>query len=236
MLNTRSVETELIDLGAEHYSLEEYEDCLIKLDRIGRWLGGDRASFSALDKLDLKFASILDVGCGGGLFTTRLAMRYPHVKVVGLDINSQAIDFAKKQLSMMQKPPKNLIFECPTQKKLDENVRYDIIISTLVCHHMSDQELIDFISSAKRIAKKKVILNDLHRHPMAQFLFKMISPIFFKNRLVQHDGLVSIRRSFKYHEWVHYLESSGLNPSQYDIQWKFAFRWLIQINGEILYD
>ncbi len=46
MWQSRSSELEIIDLG--DYSKEEYEDCLFKLYCIGRWLGGDRATFAAL--------------------------------------------------------------------------------------------------------------------------------------------------------------------------------------------
>ena len=71
MLRIRSQEPELIDLG--HYNEKEYEECLYQLDRIGRFLGGDKATFKAFDHLFAPPSSILDVGCGGGLFTMRLA-------------------------------------------------------------------------------------------------------------------------------------------------------------------
>lgn len=229
MLRSRSSEPEIIDLGPNHYSKEEYEDCLIKLDHIGRWLGGDRASFAAMRKMNL--LSILDVGCGGGLFTTKLALRYPHARVVGIDLNANAIDFAKRRLASMKRPPANLSFETRAQEGFEKS-SFDVVISTLVCHHLSDENLKDFISHACLIAKKKVILNDLQRHPAALFLFKIISPIFFPNRLIQHDGALSIRRAFTFDELIHCLKMAGLKPSQYSIRWQWAFRWIVEINCE----
>lgn len=231
MLKTRSLEKEIIDLGPDHYTLEEYNDCMVKLDHIGKWLGGDRATYSALGSMDRPPLSILDVGCGGGLFTTRLAVRYPQATILGIDLNPQAIKFAKSRLALIRHPPPNLSFETRAQAKLSEpNKSYDVVLSTLVCHHMTDEELIEFITNACRIAKQKVIINDLHRHSLALFLFKIISPIFFRNRLVQNDGPLSIRRAFTYEELNGYLKKAGLNSSQYTIRWNWAFRWLVEID------
>lgn len=226
----RSAELELLDLGPAHYTKEVYEDCLLKLDKIGRWLGGDLATFRALRKIDPAPLSILDVGCGGGLFTSRLAMQYPKAKVVGIDLNPDAIAFAKKRVLLMKNPPKNVTFETRTQPQLEETKKsYDVVLSTLVCHHLSDAELSHFISQASTIARQGVIINDLHRHPLAFYLFKIISPLFFRNHLVQHDGPLSICRAFKYQEWIHYLNRAGLKSSQYSIKWHCMFRWIVQI-------
>ena len=51
MLSQRSHQPELIDLGPSHYTPQQYRDCLYQLDRIGRWLGGDQATFWALKQL-----------------------------------------------------------------------------------------------------------------------------------------------------------------------------------------
>ena len=231
MLRSRSSQLELLDLGPNHYSKEEYDDCLKKLGRIGRWLGGDRATLATFSKMEGNPLSILDVGCGGGLFTLRLAKKFPDAKIVGIDVNPDAIGFAIN--ASTDQPLSNLTFEVRGKPELDEPSKsYDIVTSTLVCHHIPEKELILFIANACRIAKKKVIINDLHRHPLALFLFKLISPICFRNRLVLHDGPLSIRRAFKYHEWVDYLERAGVKKTQYTIRWHWAFRWIVEINCE----
>lgn len=233
MLNSRSQQLEIIDQGSGAYTKEEYNDCLEKLDKVGRWLGGDQATFYALSKLSEKPESILDVGCGGGLFTIRLAKLFPRVKIVGIDLNPQAIEFARNKVSLIKNAPPYLRFELRQRPDLNEPSKsFDVVLATLVCHHIPDRELITFIANACRIAKKKVILNDLHRHPLALIFFKLIAPIFFRNRLVLHDGPLSIQRAFKYDEWVSYLEQAGIKKSQYRIRWHWAFRWIVEINCE----
>jgi len=174
--------------------------------------------------------SILDVGCGSGTLAIKLAQLYPDAKIVGIDLNPVAIQFAQRQRVLICPPLNHLVFECRKEERLLEPSKsYDVVMATLVCHHLTDKALIDFISNACRIAKKRVILNDLHRHPLALFLFRMISPVFFRNRLIQHDGPLSIQRAFKYHEWVELLAKAGIAPSSYRIRWHWAFRWIVEI-------
>lgn len=232
-LNSRSFEPELIDLGPNYYTKAEYEDCLIKLDQIGQWLGGDQATFSALKSMQVPPTSILDVGCGGGQFAIKLAKKYPRARVVGIDLNSDAIAFANRQLATMKNPPKNVSFELRTDEKLQEpEGSYDVVLATLVCHHLNDSDFIDFLKRASKVAKKKVIINDLHRHLVALVLFNIISPLFFPNRLVQHDGPLSIKRSFTLNELKEDLQKAGFLPTDYKISWRWAFRWLIEIEGK----
>lgn len=231
MKQSRSSEKEIIDLGPDYYSNEEYRDCLVKLDQIGKWLGGDAATFAPLKQMNPPPDSILDVGCGGGLFAIKLASFFSHTQVTGIDINPLAIQFADEQLAKMEPPLKNIAFVCTKQEKLTEPSRsYDAVIATLVCHHLSDADLIDFIVSACRIAKRKVIINDLHRHPLSFSLFGLVSSLFFRNRLIQHDGLLSIKKGFTYDELVQMLTKAGIKPSCYRITWRWAFRWILEID------
>jgi 2-polyprenyl-3-methyl-5-hydroxy-6-metoxy-1,4-benzoquinol methylase len=231
MISQRSHEPEWIDLGPSHYTPLEYHDCLYQLDRIGRFLGGDQATFKTLNRLNIQPSSFLDVGCGGGLFTMRLAAAYPKATVVGIDISQEAISFAQEQLKRCQPPLKNVSFFVPPKPQLDDfSQESDIIMATLVCHHLSDQELISFLKQACRIAKHAVILNDLHRHPLASLGFATLAPLFFRNRLIWHDGLLSIRRSFTSQDWWSYLEAAGIDKRYCSVTWHWAFRWMITID------
>ncbi len=219
----RSYELELLDLGPEHYTLEEYRDCLVKLDRIGRFLGGDRATYWGFQQVNGPIYSILDVGCGGGQFTTRLAKRYPEAKAVGIDLNPDAIAFAKEQQS-------NAIFEQRSTPELEDAPKsFDVVTCTLVCHHMNDDELVSFLQKACDVARKAVVINDLHRHSFAWLSFKGIAPLLFPNRLVYHDGPLSVKRAFTKEDWKNYLTRAGIPPERYSITWHFAFRWIVVI-------
>lgn len=230
-MSNRLNQLEFIDMGPHYYTQKEYEDCLYQLDRIGRFLGGDQATYWAFNRLDKAPESILDVGCGGGLFTMRLARRYPSAKVVGIDTSPEAISFAKQHLQLLSQPLSNIKFQIPPSPLLDYPVKsFDVVTSTLVCHHLSDDEIISFLKRAYAIAKEAVIINDLHRHLLARIGFAAIAPLLFNNRLIKHDGSLSIQRAFTRRDWLAYLQAAHIPLDRCSITWHWAFRWLVFIH------
>lgn len=227
----RSTALEYMDIGPSCYTSAEYRDCLTQLGRVGRLLGGDRASFSAFDCLSPPPGSILDFGCGGGQFTMNLAKRFPQARVVGIDISSDAIAYAQEQHQKEQLS--NLSFEISQKKELESAPNsFDVVTATMVCHHMTDEEIVDFCKRARAVASRAVIINDLHRHPLARFSYALIAPVLFHNRLITHDGLLSIRKGFKRKDWNYYLDRQELKGLTWTSSWKWAFRWIVYINLE----
>lgn len=220
---------EWMDLG--YYSPQEYSDCLHQLDRIGNLLGGDRATFKAFDKLPTPPNSILDVGCGSGSLSLQLAQRYPNAKVVGIDIAPEAIEYARKQHKEKFPFIHNLEFIATKTPNLHYPPKsFDVVTSTLVCHHLSDSEIITFLKDASHIANQAIILNDLHRHPLASFAFKTISPILFRNKMIDHDGLISIKRAFTRSDWESYFQKASIPKEKASLSWHWAFRWIAMID------
>lgn len=233
VMKKRSNEPELMDLGPQYYTLDEYNDCLCKLGAIGRVLGGDRAGLTAFAQLPSEPESILDVGCGNGAFTLQLALRYPAARVIGSDISVDAIEAANACKKLYENKHaitvSNLEFQHRTSPELTEPAKsFDVVTATLVCHHLTDNQLVSFFQSAKKIASRAIIINDLQRSRWAYALFWLISPLF-NNRLIRYDGLISIRRGFKRAELVALLRAAGFGSQIFTIQWRWAFRWLITI-------
>jgi 2-polyprenyl-3-methyl-5-hydroxy-6-metoxy-1,4-benzoquinol methylase len=229
-ISDRSQELEWMDQGSLFCNTEEYENCLSQLDRVGRWLGGNRATFWAFHQLKKPPHSILDVGCGGGHFAIQLARHYPNAEVVGLDISPQAIDFAKRLLEDQDSSLSNVKFIlAKTEELAYPPNNFDVVTSTLVCHHLSDEQLVAFLQRAYFIAKQSIILNDLHRHHLATLGFAALSP-FFRNRVVVHDGLLSIRRAFTRQDWKDFLQAAEIPLKKASITWHWPFRWIVQID------
>lgn len=224
----RSNELELLDLGPSYYTQDEYEECLNQLDRIGRYLGGNQATLKTFHKLP-EAHSILDVGCGGGHFTIELAKQFPKAQVVGIDISHEAIAFARKK--QQDANVRNVLFEVPSSTELSYPPNsFDIVTATLVCHHLKDDQLIEFLKKSYQIAKKTVIINDLHRHWLAYLSFTLIAKPMFRNRLIFHDGLLSIKRAFKKEDWIEYLKAAEIPIEYCSITWHWAFRWVVRID------
>ena len=76
-----------------------------------------------------KFKSLLDVGCGNGQRTIRFS-KYIQGKTLGVDYSDEMIDFANKVLSRQNNTVKSKVsFEVQDTQKLDENEKFDVIIS-----------------------------------------------------------------------------------------------------------
>ena len=220
----RSYDKELIDKG--EYNKDEYLDCLKQLGNVGKFLGGDRATNIAFKHLNYIPTSILDIGCGGGHTAKKLSKMFPSCNIVGIDMNKMAVDYAKEHY-------KNLVFHhidekgIPTTKTIGH---FDVVTTTLVFHHMNDDEIINFIKNFKNIGDV-LIINDLHRNIIAYFFYAIIAPLFFRNRLITNDGLLSIKRGFSKAELVDYLCKAGISKHKYKIKWFFPFRYVLTIKA-----
>lgn len=221
------MDLEILDLGSDHYTMNEYKHCLRLLGRINRFLGGFNATKRAFKSLKNAPKSILEVGCGGGHLCQKMAQWFPHAKITGIDIDNAAVIEAEKHLNMQNK-------QVRFEKQHDKTLKYtdgqfDVVTTILVCHHMNDQELIDFLKESYRICSSAVIINDLHRHFLAYAGFALIAPLVFPNRLIWHDGRLSIKRSFRKRDWEHILHMAGFHKNQYVLRWNWAFRWTLTL-------
>jgi hypothetical protein len=203
-------------------------DTLDKLETINRLLGGNSVTLKGLKKIlsktsKTKTITIVDLGCGHGDILRDVAKfgrkNSYKFKLIGIDANNAAIDYAKA----LSKDYPELSFE--TIDIFSEDFKkqtYDVVLCTLFLHHFKNNELIPFLKSTVQKASIGVIVNDLHRHKLAYYLFKMIG-LFIKNKMVREDGLTSVLRAFKRNELEAILTKTGVN---FSIQWKWAFRYL----------
>ena len=212
-----------MDLGPSFYTREEYTDCLNILFKVNKLLGFFNSTVRLL-KIFPQDISVVDVGCGGGLFLLHLNHYFPNMTLLGIDVSETAIESAQNALTQSKKD--NIQFLLQKQQALDlSKDSVDIVLITLVCHHVDDEDLPAFLQNAWQAARKAVIIHDLHRHALAYWFYKKISPILFHNRLITHDGLVSIRRSFTRADLHNLMKQT--NIPHYEIKWGFPFQWRI---------
>ena len=224
--SNRSSETEIMDDFTMKGVL--FRDTLDKLEIINRLLGGNKVTIKGLKELlknksKNKIITIVDLGCGHGDILRDIAKfgrknNYTF-RLIGIDANIAAIDYAK-ELSCEYS---ELSFKAIDIFSEDfKKQSYDIVLCTLFLHHFKNNELISFLKMAIERATIGVVVNDLHRHKLAYYLFKLIG-FFIKNKMIREDGLTSILRAFKKKD----LENISKQIKVYfSIQWKWAFRYL----------
>ena len=203
-------------------------DTLDKLENINRWLGGNLMTVKALKKVlknhpKEQELTIADIGCGHGDILRDVAKfgRKQHFKfkLIGIDANPTAIKYAN-ELSLNYP---ELSFE--TQDIFSEtfkNRTFDVVLATLFLHHFKEKQLVSFLTSTLKQTKKAIIVNDLHRHKLAYYLFMLLS-LFIKNKMIINDGLISVLRGFKRKDLVAISRKINVQPQ---ISWKWAFRFL----------
>ena len=209
----RSYELEHIDTG--NYTAAEYEECIGELQLVNRWMGDAHTLKSTLFKEvareQLKEFSVLDVGAGSGelLRVTATWARETgrSVRAVGLELNERMAS------SILEE---SRVFPEITSVRGDAlalpfgNMDFDYVICSLFTHHFANEQVVQILREMSRVARRRIIVIDLHRHPVAYFLYTTLGKLVLKNRLIRHDGALSILRSFKAEELFQLAKRAGL--------------------------
>lgn len=226
----RSEEPEIMDdLKMEGPELRKTLDLLA---RINQWLGGNSVILNGVKKLLQSHSSdqvirIIDLGCGNGDMLRQLNVMATDlgysVKLLGIDANSDAIEYAKELSVGIDNLEFSAINIFSEEFKAME---YDIALSTLFLHHFTDAQISEFLPGVQRQASTGVIVNDLQRSYIAHGLFWVIS-MFFNNPVAREDGLISIRKAFRRKDLERYADQFASDSS---IVWRWAFRyqWIIR--------
>jgi len=224
----RSSDLEHLDKG--DYTPEEYEGCIVELQRINRWLGDTRALrqtlLSEIEESDRGSFSLLDVGAGSGELLRATAdwsrRKNRKASLVGVELNPRSASAIAEQssnfseISAVRGDALSLPFAEAT---------FDYSICSLLTHHFKDNQVVVLLRELSRVTRRKVFVIDLHRHPVAYFLYTTVGRLFLHNRLIREDGALSILRSFKPEELIKLAKSAGLHEIR--LERKFPYRLVL---------
>ena len=101
---------------------------------------------------------------------------------------------------------------------------FDFVVSSLFLHHLSDAEALTLMKEMSRVASRRFFIIDLHRHPAAYHLYHTFSRLFLQP-LTQHDGSLSILRSFRPEELRSLAGKAGLDD--FEVRRRAAFRLVL---------
>ncbi|MES2689859.1 MAG: methyltransferase domain-containing protein [Bacteroidota bacterium] len=232
-MKQRSLKKELLD--QDMIPRDDLFRNLYELDVINKKLGGHAVTLKGLKQLQLrkdKTYKILDIGSGGGdtlkAIATWAADKGYSVELTGVDLKADCIDYARQCCAAFN----NITFLQADYRKLPElNMEFDIIITSLFCHHLTGEELVSLFSWCSRQAKIAFIMNDLHRHPLAYYSIALFTRLFSRSYLVKNDAKLSVWRGFKKRELEGLVLQSRLSACETKIYWCWAFRWLLIIRS-----
>ncbi len=205
----------------------EYAQVLADLARVNRWTLASRPTLAFLRVAvgDRKRFTLLDVGFGQGDMLRRVAAwARKHGKEAGLF----GIDLNGKSLAPASIAAAGLPIDLRIGDYRDIAGRFDCIISSLVAHHMSDAELIDFIRYMESHAVRGWLINDLHRHGFAYRGYPLLARALRVHRIVREDGALSIARAFRPAEWRTILAEAGVHAGAVKVSRTFPFRLCVE--------
>jgi ubiquinone/menaquinone biosynthesis C-methylase UbiE len=195
----RSYELEHLDKG--DYTPEEYEGCIVELQRVNRWLGDTKALRNSLLR-DIEAAegqafSVLDVGAGSGELLRVIAQWADETnrgaRLVGLELNERS---AREIVEGSEQYPQISSVRGDAFRVPFHNKQFEYVICSLFTHHFRDPQVVDLLQEMARVARRKIFVIDLHRNVVAYMFFTTIARLFLHNRLIREDGALSILRSF----------------------------------------
>ena len=180
----------------------EFDRAYRELEIINRRLGGIRAIQRFLpSKSNLL---MLDVAAGACDVSEALLGRM-RAQIVVLDVNPKGLEFARRSL-----PVRGDALELPFSDD-----RFDVVMASLFFHHLSDANCVRVLENMWRVSRRLVLVNDLHRHPVAYWSIRALVAGFSRSTMVKHDGPVSVLRAFRPQELLQIAERAGVPARVY---------------------
>ncbi len=168
---------------------------------------------------------LLDVGFGDGDMLRAIARwarkRGVEAKLVGVDLNPRSVAAARGATT------EGLAIDYRTGDYADlAGEGWNCVISSLVAHHMSRNQLVAFLRFMDREADAGWLVNDLHRHGFAYAGWPLLAGLMRWHPIVRHDGHLSIARSYRPGEWSPLLAEAGVDAARVFRQ--FPFRLCVE--------
>jgi hypothetical protein len=188
-------------------SYEDFRDCLRSPENVNRWLLGYRPTVAWPERLPRGLREpmhIVAVVSGGGDLPRPIPgwarRRSIAVQLTGIDLNPYAARAAaesmRKELGITWGIGDAMVYrpEKPT----------DIVVSSLVAHHLEDEEIVALLRWMEATVPLGWFINDLERTEWSCGMLYWVR----WHRFVRHDGPVSFQRAFRKKDWVPLLAAA----------------------------
>jgi 2-polyprenyl-3-methyl-5-hydroxy-6-metoxy-1,4-benzoquinol methylase len=212
-LATRASEREQLDEGVpEADALRSLRD----LRFVNRWLGNAGSLLAAVRPHLPPGARLLDVGSASGDVPAHLVARLPHpICAVVLDVKALHLRLAPAGLRRVVADVRALPFAERT---------FDVVTASLFLHHFDGPELPGVLASLYALARRALVVNDLHRAVVPYTFGRVFFPLLFRSPVSVDDGLVSIRRAFRPAELREAFAAAGVPLER--VERRFPYRLL----------
>lgn len=214
-------------------SPEQFARALRELRAVNRLLGGHRALRKQIEPFLASRrgtrVSIVDLGTGLADYPEVL-VRWGNelgveVHVAAVDANKSVVDCANTYLSESLPPQlrsRTTVRQGDARALPYPDKHFHLATASLFLHHFDDEECAAVLQEMDRVASHGLVINDLHRHPLAYVGIHSIATVLPVSEMFAHDGPLSVRRAFKPAELRRLASDVGLAGAR--IEWHWAFR------------
>lgn len=216
---------EWLDLGEG--SDQEVRENLAEMDRINRWLGGERALFlHLLPRLKARPGRtvLVDLGTGSGRLPARLG---EWASRGSLDLQAWGVDWSLRNLRVAPDPAGVTLIQADAAALPFPADGVDYCISSLFMHHFSPEPLVQLLRSAYRVAQHGLVMSDLVRGWLPLACFRLAAPLLARNRLTLHDGALSILRAYRPDELLCLARQAGLPDPHVYTHWPWRMTLVV---------
>jgi len=161
---------------------------------------------------------IVDLGCGPGNISEKLAIKWPNTEVVGIDGSKEMIMRAeyKKQTSGNKKKLKNLRYICCDIKDIKSNnflpKKISLLVSNSLIHHVTN--LADFFNTIRSLSSNSTVNfhKDLKRPLDEKSALELKAQCSTKyNEILTNDYYASLRASYTFKELKNFILENELS-------------------------
>jgi trans-aconitate methyltransferase len=168
--------------------------------------------------------TVVDVGSGYGDMLRKIddwSHRYRlKLDLTGIDLNPWSARAAQTATS----PDRPIRYVTANVFAYRPANPIDIVISSLLAHHLDDAALVRFIRWMEVNTTIGWFINDAHRKALSYHLFRISTRLLRFHEFVQHDGPISIARSFHVADWQRLLAAGGVSVPPARIERVFPYR------------
>ena len=162
---------------------------------------------------------IVDLGCGPGNISEKLAIKWPNTEVVGIDGSKEMILRAErnKKIAAKQKELKNLRYVCSSIKDIKSNnfllnKKISLLVSNSLIHHITHLE--DFFNTIRSLSSKVTVNfhKDLKRPLDEKSALELKAQCSNEyNEILTNDYYASLKASYTFKELKNFTLENGLS-------------------------
>ena len=178
---------------------------------------GDQATLEGVEQLLARTsplpsdALVVDLGCGPGNITLRLAELFPQARIIGIDGAEAMLAVARERAQQQQL---EISFLCqPLQQVLQGPLANcaDLIVSNSLLHHLHQPDLLWRVTKAVAAPGCRALHRDLRRPASTdEIQHLLLKHLPSASPVLQHDFAASLAAAFEPEEVITELRKHGL--------------------------